>query len=331
MSARAARLTQEARGPGLDAGIVVTALALAATIELVVLRSAMRAAIHIPAFESLAEPYRAVAWAGRYSYYVAALLLVISLPLVVSMLWQQRRGAAMVAAGGVGMFAVPAILARLGTGPDLLMDMLMTAAIAVLATVAAIAAGRSLRGAALTAFAAAFLLAGSFTIGQHAVALEALGAFDGRWMLELAEPLALAFALSLPWSLAGNLARRDWIAGLVAGALVYAFFAGEPATARFLLLWNEGLAGTYPSLIYALAAGAGAASLSGLIRQGRNLEAAALLLLVAGGVGLHSTYQTGLVAVGLALLAATPSNGRVSGAITSSPTFVDSRSNSSVA
>lgn len=303
-SAPAPRFVQDSVLPRFDAATIGTALAIAAAVELLVLRSAMRAAIHIPAFESLAEAYQAFAWVGRYSYYVAALLLMVSLPSVTLLLWQQRSRPARAAAGGLGAFAAAAVLARAGLGADLLLDALMTSAVALLALVAATTGERLLRAAAIGVFAAAFMLAASFTIAQRAVALGSLSPFDGRWMLDLAEPLALAFALSVPWSLAGSLERRDWLVGGVAGLLVFAFFLGEPATARFLLLWNEGLAGTYPSLVYGLAAGAGAAALWGLRRQRRPLEAAALVLLVAGGVGLHSTYQTGLVAIGLALLAA---------------------------
>ncbi len=58
-----------------------------------------------------------------------------------------------------------------------------------------------------------------------------------------------------------------------------------------------------PSVAYAGAAGCLAATLAALARARNGLAVAGLVLLVTGGIGLHSTYQSGLVITGMALLA----------------------------
>jgi hypothetical protein len=174
-----------------------------------------------------------------------------------------------------------------------------------MAAVAA-ARGQAAFGAALGGFAAAFVLAASSNLLQQAAATGAIDAVDTRWLLRLAEIGTVVFAVTLPASLAVRPRRGDWLAGVAALVIMSAVFLGEPATARFLLLWNQGLTGAFPGTVYALALGAAVVAISALGRQRRGLEAAAIVLLVAGGVGLHSTYQSGLVVIALGFLALAP-------------------------
>jgi len=283
-------------------GFLAPALAAVAAFELVVLRAGTRTAIHIPALDVLSGPYRVVAWTGRYSYYLAAVLVTLALPVVAWRLWRRHGPAGRVVAGGLATFVVAAAAARAGAGDAIFLDMVMVALVALTALAAAIVRGP--RGIAFTVFAAAFALAAAYVVVQDSVAAGVAGSYDGRWMLRTAEPMALAFAVSLPWVFAAGLGRREWTVGAIAGGLVLLLFLGEPFTARFLLLWNGGLPGTYPGAAYALAAGCTAASVAGLLRERRHIEAAAVVLLLAGGVGLHSTYQTGLVLIAFALLLA---------------------------
>ena len=84
--------------------------------------------------------------------------------------------------------------------------------------------------------------------------------------------------------------------------------------AKILLLWNVGLAGYLPSVLYGIAAGAVVYTIVVLRATGRRTSAIGLALLFMGGIGLHSTYQTGLVLAGLALLgAADPSDRAIDG------------------
>jgi hypothetical protein len=147
-------------------------------------------------------------------------------------------------------------------------------------------------------FAASGVYTALPTLAQPGTTIEQPG-----WLLEAAEVLGLGFALSAPllvgtWS--GRTAR--W-AAVSAGVLVLVMFLGNGSTSRFLLLWNAGLSGPFPGILYAAAAGTLTLACVGLLRSGRRLEAAGLLLLVSGGIGLHSTYQSALVVTGLAALA----------------------------
>src|SRR3972149_4196781 len=54
---------------------VMVGLAVAAALELVILRTFTRTAIHIPALQSLSRPYELLSDLGQYTYYVAAVLV----------------------------------------------------------------------------------------------------------------------------------------------------------------------------------------------------------------------------------------------------------------
>jgi hypothetical protein len=77
---------------------------------------------------------------------------------------------------------------------------------------------------------------------------------------------------------------------------------GGAATTKILMLWNFGLSGALPSILYAAAAGALGLTVVALARQRRGLAVAGVALVAIGGIGLHSTYQSGLAVVGLAAL-----------------------------
>jgi hypothetical protein len=147
------------------------------------------------------------------------------------------------------------------------------------------------------------VLRGAHTRG-HAAALEGVVTLRTDAALTAAEVVGVAFALSAPLLARGVLDRASVVAGVIVGAVVFAAFLGNGgATARFLLLWNEGLSGVLPSVAYAGAAGCLAATLAAFVRAHSGLAAAGMALLVTGGIGLHSTYQSGLVITGMALLA----------------------------
>ncbi len=99
--------------------------------------------------------------------------------------------------------------------------------------------------------------------------------------------------------------------GASVGVLTFGMFAGSGgSTSRILLLWNEGLSGTLPGTVYAVAAGTLTIAFVALLQGRHYLAAMAIVLLVAGGLGLHNTYQSGLVIAGLAVLAvSTPRTG----------------------
>ncbi len=286
---------------------VLAGLALASVVELLVLRTFTRTAIHIPAFAFLAEPYRVIAFMGRFAYFLSVALLLAALPGLMWALWRTRFGssrAAVVALAAFAVFAGAAAFSSAGTMP---LDVVTVSAVLVLAGAVA---GLQRRGTAVVAalFAAAFALAGAHTLLQL-MAQNGDGAIDGRVLLRVSELAGVAFAVASPLAVGTKLDRRSVLLAVLVGCATFAAFLGSSgSTVRILLLWNEGLSGTLPSAAYALAAGALTATFSALFRAGKSLEAIALALLVSGGLGLHNTYQSGLVLAGLAtlLLAAWP-------------------------
>ena len=65
-----------------DLSLLVGGLAVASAIELAILRTFTRTAIHIPALNSLQEPYAVVSRGGRYAYFVAIALMVPALAML---------------------------------------------------------------------------------------------------------------------------------------------------------------------------------------------------------------------------------------------------------
>lgn len=271
---------------------LAVALGVAAAIELVVLRSFTRTAIHIPALEQLAAPYRAITWFGRFDYYVAVILLAVALPASVVALGRRSPRAGMAAGVAIGLFAAAAAFARLGLAGDTLTGWLAIASVVAMALVFAARSPR--RAVVLAIYAAAFALAGTsvFADTRHA-----------GTQLWSAEVLAVAAGVLAPAAFRVGVTRGTVAAGILAGSFAFALLVGSGPTTRILLLWNEGMTGALPAAAYAAAAAALAATLLALARRGELLAATGLLLVVMGGVGLHNTYQTGLAVIGLAVLA----------------------------
>lgn len=286
--------------PGIVLGAV--GLATASAIELLILRTFTRTAIHIPGITALREPYEALSFGGRYAYFVAIALLVFALPASAWALWQRgavQRGMA----AAVGMFVLMSGLAAAAASGRLALDAATAGAVAVVAVGTAALARRWDTALPVALFAAAFILSAVHTLGQSA-AQEGVVTLRTDGALTAAEVVGVAFAVTTPLLARGRLDRVAVMAGCGTALVVFAAFLGNGgATARFLLLWNEGLSGALPSVAYAAAAGCLAATLVAFVRTRDGLAAAGMALLVTGGIGLHSTYQSGLVITGMALLA----------------------------
>ena len=286
--------------PALPLEPLLAALAVASVVELLVLRTVTRTAVHIPALSALQRPYEFISTFGRYSYFVTAVLLMVALPVTFSALWRRGDLLARMAAVAVSLFALAAVVARTETLDILLVDALTIGVVLFAASAAAARAGWR-TSLVVGAFAAAFALQGTSSALQDA-ASEGFGSFETRWLLWGAEWLALLFAVAAPFGLAARPSRSILVAAAAIAVLTFAVLLANGSTFKVLLLWNEGLAGTLPAAGYALAAGTLVATVLGLLRQHRALTASGVVLLIAGGIGLHSTYQTGLVVVGLAVL-----------------------------
>lgn len=283
------------------AATVIWALAAVAVFELAVLRTFSRTAIHIPALNQMAKPYEYLSFAGRFAYFLAAVLLVVALLWLVRTCWGARTVTARIGAVVVAGFAVAAAAGASGLAGPVAVD---SATLASVMLLTGVVAGSSHRGvaAATGLFAAAFAFDGAHTVFQ-ALAQQRGGAVDSGWLLNAGEVAGVGFAVASPLMVRGRIGRGTWIAATLVGLMAFGAFVGAGgSTSRILLLWNEGLSGTMPSIAYGIAAAGLTASLVALWRSGQTAFAAALLLLVAGGIGLHNTYQSGLVIAGLATL-----------------------------
>lgn len=271
-------------------------LALVAVIELTVLRIGTRTVIHIPGIEAFETPYRGISTLGRTAYFVSVVLLLTILVAAIASLVSKRAVGAAVAVAGV---CLAGIAARAGLVGGEVVAALTVVCIAVL----------SFRFVSHSAGYARFALA---VLGvAPVVALSTLlivdvfgaGTHFERAGLTVGEGLAVAAALVSPLLVLGSKARRSsWIAAGVVGLGVLVMIVGAGSTTKILMLWNFGLSGYFPGPLYAIAAAALGYTIATLLAEDRKGMAVGLILLVVGGIGLHSTYQTGLVVVGFALL-----------------------------
>ena len=286
--------------PSPEVRILLFGLALAATAELIILRTFTRTAIHIPAFELLGGPYRVIADAGRYTYFMSVVLLIVALPVVVRANWKQAKGAGRATAGGLALLAVALAAAAVGAGSDFQLNVVSLAVVTLLAGAAAIGA-KPRAALPVVLFGLAFLFSATHTTLQLA-AQEGVVQLDARWLLSFAEILGVGFALSSPLLVKGRASRGASLVSALVGLAVFGMLLSEGSTLRILLLWNGGLAGTLPSTVYAGAAAALTFTVVTLLQRGDRVMVAGFVLLLAGGIGLHNTYQTGLTAMGLAVL-----------------------------
>lgn len=280
---------------------LVAATVLAGMVELVVLRLFTRTAVHVPGLSALAEPYGVLAGIGRFAYYAAALLLIATL-CVLAWEWARHRTRTGIAvAASLLLFLGASALARAGLAPDGALDLATVVAVAVVAVcgIAAPAVGNSemARRGSLTLFSSAFLAAALYGIAQAG----GIGSSQA-WLLPLSEVLVLLWCIEALLLTPGRIDRGAVALGIAVAACVFGALAVSEATVKVLLLWNFGVTGLLPAWSYALAFGAVTYALVAALRSGRSELAVALALLAIGGIGLHSTYQTGMVLLGLVLL-----------------------------
>lgn len=282
------------------------ALAAAAVTEVLVLRTATRTFIHIPGLGEYEQPLGLIAQVGRAAYYLAAVLVVVVL--VATAIEHLGRTQHWSVAGAVGLFLAMAVGLRLGVVGDLV------AAAAVLAVAAAMSVFLWLTPLTrrdrqpLAMFVAAFLLAGVHAVAQFA-SMAGIDVPRTAWLLVLAEPVAVIGALLTP-RIVERIDRRAAGIGALTTVAVFGGLTSSGASLRILMLWNVGLGGWLPDIVYAAAAGALVYSTVATVRAGRTRWAVAIVLLTCGGIGLHSTYQSGLVLVALLTLAAGRTQGQ---------------------
>lgn len=279
-------------------------LTWAVVTELVLLRMGTRTAVHIPGIAAIAGPFTVVSTAARIAFAAALVLALALLVAIFADLWS-LGAASRPAAVAVAAFAVAAGAVAFGA-PVLVVDVATLAAVVV---VAPFAVGARHRARAIWWWAVVLVvLAGAIPGVTEAAAAAGLGSLRAAWLTGPIEIVAVLVALASPVLTGRATSRRAGIVAVVSAAVVGAAFAFGPSTTEILVLWNFGLSGYLPAAVYGLAAGCVAHTLVRLVEDGRATEATALFLVIAGGVGLQSTYQSALTLGGLCLagLAAVP-------------------------
>lgn len=275
---------------------VVWLLTIGALIELLVLRTATRTLINIPGTERFDTPISVLAEIGRLAYYVAVISLVAVMVMLAVGALRSRSPRRITQGAAVLAFLVAAGAGRLEAVPWTVVGWLGMA----IMTLVALLGWRGARSVPV-----GFFLFASVAAGSSVVAQAGTGGLTGSrvdilvWVAEASLVLAgLAAPLLLD--------RPPGTAGLTFGALsavlVAGSLAGGASTISILVLWNVGVPGWMPGLAYALAAGAVATTLWCAAARGEWPTFIGAMLLVAGGVGMISTYQTGLVIVGILVL-----------------------------
>lgn len=285
------------RGSG---SMLAWSLFAAVVAEFLLLRTGTRALIHIPGLQRFEAPIRALAEAGRFAYYLAVVLLVTTL--VAIAMRRARSGDArnLVLGASVIMFLLLALAGRLSV---ISADLVGWFSLIVIALAVALTwTGR--RSIPVALFALSSVAAGLSVLGQGDGG--GLSGLTVDWLVTLAEILLVLAALTSPLVVRARVTSTSLIAGSVAAALVAGGFASGGSTLSIIILWNIGVPGWLPWVAYSLAIGALVTSLWLAATSGRPTTAIGLALLIAGGVGVISTYQTGLVLAGILLLYASP-------------------------
>lgn len=145
---------------------------------------------------------------------------------------------------------------------------------------------------------------GFFVLGSVAAGLSALGQTVGDGVpgptVDILIPAAEVFVVLAGATAPVLLGKRPGggaavTAGVVTAVLVAAAFATGASPISILVLWNLGVPGWLPGIAYAVALGGVVTALWSAAVTGPRQTAIGIVLLVAGGVGMISTYQTGLV------------------------------------
>lgn len=271
-------------------------LAAAVLVEFVLLRTATRTLVHIPGLGSYETPIRVVAEVGRYSYYLAVVLLVATLSMLSHRSLRRRDVRGWLIGGGTLLFLVLAGAGRMGL---LSQAAVGWSSIAIIVIITA-TLWRGLQTLPLGLFVVGTVMAGVAVLGQGSG-----GGLSGRQVdlfILAAEISLIAAGVTSPLLLRSAPRSGAIVVGGIAAVLVAGALVGAGSTLSVLLLWNLGVPGWLPGLGYALAAGALAITLTSALADRQVLAAAGVLLLVAGGIGLMSTYQTALVVAGILII-----------------------------
>jgi len=288
--------------PAISTMWLTTLLIAASVVELTILRVGTRTVIHIPNIEAVADPYKVVAATGRLAFFSALVLLSL---LLATMVIERYRSADAYPAAAISIFLFAAVgeAAGISGWPTAMIAVV----VAALGSMIAVRVGPPI-AFVVGAFIVGYLLSATQSMSQADPIGGLIPGLGAAGSLRLAEALTVGAAIcswpTVRWLSGRHVqggARLGWMA-VAAGISMTLLLAGRPATTTVLMMWNFGLTGALPALLYGLATTSVVLTLGSCARGSGRRVAAALALLILGGLGLTSTYQSGLTVAGLALM-----------------------------
>lgn len=274
-------------------------LAAVALVELVLLRTGTRTLVHIPGLGEFDVSIGILSEVGRFAYYLAVVLLVSTLVYLGHVLWGADRPAHRGAGLLVWSFLVVALAGRLG--------MVSAAAVGwvslVVIVLVVVATWSGIRSAPVALFVSASAVAAWSVLGQGSGGGLTARSVDAA--IVLAEALVLLAGVTAPLMARGKVTIPALVAGAAAFLVVATGFSVGGSTLAILTLWNLGVPGWFSPIAYGLAFGGLVVAVWSALSNREIVTATALVLMVAGGVGTISTYQTGLVLAAVALFGIT--------------------------
>lgn len=256
--------------------------------EFLLLRTGTRTLIHIPGLGRFETPIRVLSEVGRFFYYLAIVLLVVTVAWMALSRIRSTAKTDRITGYLIVLFLGVAVAGRAGLWPWVMVGWALLALLAAVTTLT----WRGLRSVPIGLFVLSSVAASWGVLGQSG------GGLSGS-TVDLAvvssEMLLVLAAVTSPLLIGEPLTAPALIAGAMATAVSTGGFASAGSTLSIMILWNVGVPGWLPGIAYGLAIGALTASVWLSVSSGRRAIAVVVLLLVAGGVGVISTYQTGLV------------------------------------
>ena len=283
--------------PGPPLSILAWGLVAAVLIEFLLLRTTTRALIHIPGLERFEIPIGWLAETGRFAYYLSVMLLLAILVLGATRLIRSDQRRDTLAGSVIAVFLAMALAGRVGLVTWVALGW---ASLGLLVAITALS-WRGMRSIPLAFFVFSSIAAGSSVLGQGDggglsgvnVDLLVLAAEVGLVLAAITSPLLVEKRLTPSSLIAGGAVTLVTAGALVAGG----------STLSIIILWNVGVPGWLPGITYALALGALTATVWLASSSNKPATGIGIVLLIAGGVGVISTYQTGLVFAGLLFVA----------------------------
>lgn len=276
--------------------ILAGALGLVALVELVVLRSGTRTLVHIPGLGRYDVSIGVLNEVGRFAFYLSVVLLVVTLGYFAVWLWRLDTPLSRIAGSLVALSILVAAAGRMGMLEPSAVGWYSFGAIAGMAAIG----WRGVRSIPLALFSGSWVVAAWSVLGQGPG-----GGISGRSVdtsIVVAESLLILAGVTAPLLVSGRTTTPAVVAGFAAFLIVAAGFSMGGSTPAILTLWNLGVPGWFSPLAFGLAFGGLVIAIWSALAAGERMTAASIGLLVAGGVGMISTYQTGLVLAALTIV-----------------------------